>query len=80
MFSVQVDMRPLCLPASDIEVPPPIGVRGERVSRVFVKAIVELILDESDCKANHEEYRPIGFEYGEELAGQHVEIELAWGS
>lgn len=80
MFPVQVDVRPLCLSASDVEVPPPICVRGERVAGVFVQAIVELILDESDCNSDDEEYRPVGFDYGEKLAGQHVEIELAWGS
>lgn len=79
MFPVQVDVRPLCLSASDVEVPPPICVRGKRVSRVFIQAIVELVLDESDCNSDHEKYRPVGFEYGKKLAGQHVEIELALG-
>ena len=43
VFSVQVDVCPLGLSASDIEVPPPVGVPCQRVPGVFVQTIVEFI-------------------------------------
>lgn len=43
VLSVQVDVCPLSLSASDVEVSPPIGVPCQRVPGVFVQTIVEFI-------------------------------------
>jgi hypothetical protein len=74
VLPVQVDVRPLCLPASDVEVSPPIGVRRKSVAGIFVQTIVELVRGQSDYHSGNEDDRPVGFDNREELAGQHVEV------
>lgn len=80
MLPVQVDVCPLCLSASDVEVPPPVGVRCQRVAGVPVETIVKFVLCQTNHHANYEDDRPVGSEEWEQLAGQHVEILLALGS
>lgn len=63
MLPVQVDVRPLCFPASDVEVTPPVCICGERVAGVLVKTVVELVLNQSDHNTGDEEDRPVGLEY-----------------
>jgi hypothetical protein len=79
VFPVQVDVRPLCSSASDVEVPPPIGVGGESIAGVLVQAVVVFVPAESDHHSSDEYHRPVGTDDGEESAGQHVELRLAWG-
>jgi hypothetical protein len=63
--------------ASDVRVPPPIGVGGESIAGVFVQAIVVFVPEESDHHSGEEYQRPVGTEDGKESAGQHVELRLA---
>jgi hypothetical protein len=79
VLPVQVDVCPLGFPASDVKVPPPIGVSCQRVSRVFIQTIVELIPSQTQHHTNYEDDRPVGSEEREQLAGQHVEVLLALG-
>jgi hypothetical protein len=77
VFPVQVDVSPLSFPASDVEVPPPIGVGGESIARIFVQAVVVFVPEESDYYSGDEYQRPVGAEDWKESAGQHVELRLA---
>ena len=80
MLPVQVDVRPLCFSASDVEVPPPVGVACQRVTRVFVQSVVELILNESDNHAGDKDDRPVCLDERKKLANQHVEEAGSRGS
>jgi hypothetical protein len=75
---MQVDVRPLRSSASDVEVPPPIGVGGEGIAWVLVQAVVVFVPEEPDHHSGNEYQRPIGTEDGEESAGQHVEFEAGF--
>jgi hypothetical protein len=79
VFPVQVDVRPLRFSASDVEVPPPVGVGSESIAGVLVQAVVVFVSEESDHHSSDEYQRPVGAEDGEESAGQHVELRLALG-
>lgn len=79
MLSVQVDVRPLRLPASDVEVPPPIGKCCQRMAGVFVQSVVELVLGESNDHTSDEDDGPVGLYEREKLVRQHVEVRLALG-
>lgn len=79
VFPVQVDVRPLGFPASDVEVPPPVGVACQWVPGVFVQTIVEFVPGQTQYHTDHEDNRPVGLDQWKELAGQHVEVLLAFG-
>jgi len=79
VFPVQIDVRPLGFSASDVEVPPPVRVSCQRVPGVFVQTIVELVPSQTQYHTDYEDNRPIGLDQWEQLAGQHVEVLLAFG-
>lgn len=66
-------MRPLRSSATDVEVPPPIGVGGKSTAGVLVQAVVVFVPEESDHHSSDEYQGPVGTNDGEESAGQHVE-------
>lgn len=43
---MQLDMRPLCFAAPDVEIAPPVRVGCEEVAGVFVQAVVEFVAEE----------------------------------
>ena len=79
VLPVQIDVCPLSFPASDVEVPPPIGVSCQRVPGVLVQTIVELIPGQTQYHTDYKDHRPVGLDQWKQLASQHVEVLLAFG-
>lgn len=66
-------MRMLRFSAKIIEESPPVRVTCEPVSRIFVQAIVELVVEQPADERGGEDGWPVSREEGKEVGGEHVE-------